>query len=465
MNLSPDIMAAGIGLAAGLVSGWLLTRLAMGGRMARIRAENDALVETVASLKSANDQTRQEFSDLNERYLAAIRSLAASEAAVENERRAAAEKAEQFTQMRERMMESFQALSSRALQENNRSFLDLAKNTLSGYIESAKTDLDHRQATIRTFVQPLSDALEKYDQQIQAMERSREQAYGGLSQQVRSLAETQRALQKETGNLVRALRLPHVRGRWGEMTLRRVVEIAGMQNHCDFFEQQSADTEDSVVRPDMIVKLPGNRQIVIDAKVPITAYLDAAEADDPSENEALLDQHARQVKSHIVKLGQKSYWSRFTPTPEFVVLFMPGENFFSAALSRMPALIEEGSDKGVILATPTTLISLLKTVSYGWRQQAAAENAQKVAELGNELYSRLYAMVDHINRLGRELDRCVAAYNRTVGSLERRVLASARKFVDMGAAQNNQKILNEPEPIGNKPRQMAADDENGKADS
>jgi len=238
-----------------------------------------------------------------------------------------------------------------------------------------------------------------------------------------------------------------------------VVEIAGMQNHCDFYEQQTAGTDGGAMRPDMIVRLPGNRQVVIDAKVPIIAYLDALEAGDGDAGDARLDDHARQVRSHVNGLAKKAYWATFTPTPEFVVLFMPGENFFSAALERDPALIEDSAEKGVILATPTTLISLLKTVSYAWRQELAAENAEKVSALGNALYTRLYAMVEHINRLGRDIDRCVITYNKAVGSLERRVLVSARKFIDMGAASGDRKTLDTPALVENKPRQMEGEDE------
>ncbi|MFP3998450.1 MAG: DNA recombination protein RmuC [Desulfobacterales bacterium] len=325
-------------------------------------------------------------------------------------------------------------------------------------------EAENRRQAVDEIVSPVLDALEKFERQVQTMEQVRQNAYGSLTEQVSSLARSQQDLHRETGKLVQALRLPQVRGRWGEITLRRVAEIAGMQNHCDFYEQPSAGTEEGKLRPDMIVRLPGKRQVVIDAKVPLAAYLDSLENGSGSRGIQELERHADQVRSHIYKLAQKSYWRSFEPTPEFVVLFMPGENFFSAALSVRPDLIEEGSARGVIMATPTTLIALLKTVAYAWRQESAVENARAAIRLGNELYSRIYAMTEHFNRLGRELDRCVSSYNRTVGSLERRVLASARKFRDMGVVEEDRKKMDAPDIIDNKTRSMEPGDAEKKED-
>ncbi|MFP4668171.1 MAG: DNA recombination protein RmuC [Desulfobacterales bacterium] len=319
-------------------------------------------------------------------------------------------------------------------------------------------EAENRRQEVDEIVKPVLDALEKFERQVQTMEQVRQNAYGSLTQQVSSLAQTQQDLHRETGRLIQALRQPQVRGRWGEITLRRVAEIAGMQNHCDFYEQPSAGTEDGIQRPDMIVRLPGKRQIVIDAKVSLSAYLDSLEDGRNENSRQDLERHAYQVKSHIYKLAQKSYWRNFEPTPEFVVLFMPGENFFSAALSVRPDLIEEGSARGVIMATPTTLIALLKAVAYAWRQETAVENARAAIRLGSELYNRIYAMLGHFNKLGRELDRCVSSYNRTVGSLERRVLTSARKFREMGVVEEDRRSMEGPESIENKPRSMESDD-------
>jgi len=452
------------GLLGGGLAGWSIERLISGRRL---WALHDKFLDASNALAAANadlthmqeladrlEKKEVEIREFNERMTDMTSRKAELENTIANQRRAAEEKAAIFEETRNRMVETFSTLSARALKENNASFMDLAQTTLSRYVDSARSDMETRSRSVREFVKPMLDCLEKYDHQVQAMEQSRQNAYGGLSEQVVSLSRTQQDLAKETGKLVQALRLPHVRGRWGELTLRRVVEIAGMQNRCDFYEQPTAETEDGALRPDMVVKLPGNRQIVIDAKVPITAYLDSLEADTGEEKEAQLCRHAGHVQRHIANLAQKAYWNRFTPTPEFVVLFMPGENFFSAALAQSPGLIEEGAAKGVILATPTTLISLLKTVSYAWRQEAAVENARAVSELGNELYSRIYAMVDHFNKLGRDLDRCVLSYNRTLGSLEKRVLVSARRFQEMGAVRNDQMDLDAPAPVEQKSRQL-----------
>jgi DNA recombination protein RmuC len=373
---------------------------------------------------------------------------------MDSERKASAEKIAMFDDMKTRMMDAFKSLSSRVLQENNQSFMDLAGQIFSKYMESARLDLEAREKAVKEAVRPVSEALEKYDQQIKAMENARHQAYGELSQQVVSLVQTQNELQRETGKLVNALRMPHVRGRWGEITLRRVVELSGMQNRCDFFEQQTAQAADSMARPDMIICLPGDRKIVVDSKVPITAYLDAVSAGTRDQADEMLERHAKHVQAHVNNLARKEYWTQFAPTPEFVVLFMPGENFFSAALTKNPELIEDAANKGVILATPTTLISLLKAVAYGWKQEAAAENAKAVAELGNELYNRLSSMADHINRLGHDLNKCVESYNRAVGALEHRVLPAARKFQDMGVVVKGGKTITGLIPSDKKARNL-----------
>jgi DNA recombination protein RmuC len=345
---------------------------------------------------------------------------------------AAREQSARAAEIRAEMADTFTALSARSMQENAKAFLDLAGQTFARHMESAEHGLENREKAVRDLVRPIAETLEKYDLQVRSMEMARQKAYGELSEQVVSLNRSQNELQRETAKLVNALRQPHVRGRWGEITLRRVVELAGMQNRCDFFEQQTARTEGGVTRPDMIIHLPGDRRIIVDAKVSIAAYLDAAETASSDESEAFMEQHARQVQTHIQRLALKEYWTQFTPTPEFVVLFMPGENFFSAALSKAPGLIEDAAAKGVILATPTTLISLLKSVAYGWQQETVAQNARKISDLGAELHNRLSSMVSHINALGRDLARSVGTYNKAVGSLERRVLVSARKLAEMG---------------------------------
>jgi len=412
----------------------------------------------MASLKQTIEARSAENRRLTDRISSQQQRLTELETLIDSERKIAEEKAIMLEQMTNRMTDSFKALSASALSANNRSFIDLAGQTFTQYVEAAKHDFETREKAVKEFIRPVADALDNYDRQVRSMEKAREKAYGELSQQMVSLSHTQNALQQETGKLVNALKKPHVRGRWGELTLRRVVELAGMQNRCDFFEQQTEETRGNGTRPDMIIQLPGDRKIVVDSKVPIIAYLDSLETENQDQVEAMLDRHAVHVRTHVKQLAAKEYWTRFNPTPEFVVLFMPGENFFSAALAKEPGLIEDAASKGVILATPTTLISLLKAVAYGWKQESTTENARIISELGNELYNRLAKMVGHFNTLGSDLDKCVGTYNKAVGSLERRVLPTARKFEELGMIIKGEKNIPRLAPVDNKPRTMATEE-------
>lgn len=413
----------------------------------------DHMEELKASLKFHKEERRA----LHETVLNLKKRQAKLETIIVKERIAAEQKVAFLEDIRKNMTDTYRAISASALRENNRSFLDLAETTLSKYIESVKKDMDSQGKEIKNIVHPIRDALHKYDEHIQAMERARENAYGGLSQQLLSMVRTQDILQKETGKLVRALRIPQVRGRWGEITLKRAAELSGMFNQCDFFEQPSTLSEDGLLRPDMLVYLPGGRQIIVDAKVPLAAYLEALEAETDEECDAMLLAHAKHVQSHIHALSRKAYWAQFEQAPEFVVLFIPGESFFSAALSKNPHLIEEGINKNVILATPTTLISLLKTIAFGWRQEAVAENAKTISELGRELYERLYSMTAHVNRLGRDIERCATTYNQVIGSFEHRVFASARKFKELGLYLKDGKDLLFINPADKKTRRLEVD--------
>lgn len=347
------------------------------------------------------------------------------------EQRSTEEKQQALKQAEEHFKLLFQSLSSEALENNNKQFLSVAETEIAKWRISAQSDLDKRKQSVEDLLLPLKDTLLKLDIEMRKYESERKVEREVFKEQVRTLADSEKQLKQETANLVQALRSPQSRGKWGEMQLKRIVELAGMLNYCDFYEQKHGCTEEIKVRPDLLVRLPGGKQIIIDAKVPLEAYLEATYNSDEKIKELKLRDHARQVRAHVNALSKKSYWEHFQPTPEFVILFLPAETFFSAALEYDPSLIEVGAEQGVIIATPTTLIALLRTVFYGWRQENLSKQSEKIRELGQELYKRLLDMGGHWSKMGKSLSQAVDSYNKAVGSLETRVLVTARKFKEL----------------------------------
>lgn len=441
---------------------FILMGLVLGGLVAWFWASSQARAQ-VAAAEALKDELYRQIGQ-KDKDISELASALQYERRARTEAQTRLEEADKNLQEQKKLLEeatnkltdTFKALSSDALKSNNQSFLELAKQSLEAIVNETKGEVGKRQEAIDALIRPIQETLKRYEEQIKAMEEKRQKAYGSLEEQLKSLSTTEQQLQRETGNLVTALRTPQVRGRWGEITLHRVVELAGMSEHCDYVEQKSIDSESGRLRPDMVVHLPAGREIVVDAKVSLDAYLDALSASSEEKRSELLTRHAQQLRTHMNQLAAKSYWEQFPKAPELVVMFIPGESFFAAAVDCDRSLIEDGMAKKVVLATPTTLIVLLQTAAYGWRQEAIAENAKAISDLGKHLYDRLKTLAEHFAGIGKSLEKAITAYNRAVGTMESRVFPSARRFRELGAATGEE--IPVIEAIDQAPRALSAPD-------
>lgn len=441
----------GVSFVLGTVLAWLIAKTRESRLKERLLSKEDILSERENELHQAK-QEKSQLQEQNHQLGQQVREL---EVKQEENQKAANEKLQLLQDAKTQLEESFKSLSAQALQSNNQSFLTLAKSQLEKFQETAQKDLSGRQDKIHEIIKPVKESLERMDQKMEDIEKSRSLSERSLQNQLTHMMETHKELRSETSSLVSALRSPQTRGRWGEMQLKRVVEMAGMLEYCDFQTQQHHSAEGYNFRPDLVVQLPGSKKIVVDAKTPLNSYLEALEAEDPQLKKTKFLEHARHIRKHIDELSRKAYWNQFSSSPEFVVLFLPGESFFGAALEQDPSLLEFGADQNVIVATPTTLISLLRTVAYGWQQERLAENVKNIGNLGQELYKRLSDMTQHLSRLGKSLGQSVEAYNRTIGTIENRVLVSARKMNEVNLIGNN-KELEKLDPLDHSPREPQA---------
>jgi DNA recombination protein RmuC len=450
-----------VGAAAGAAIGWLLSQARLRGGAVDLEARARAAEARAVELDRQLEERRAEIERHRADLLQAKADVVQARTQLADLQQVFEEKRKLLDEAAARLADAFKALAADALASNNQTFLQLAQESLKAVQSKTEGNLNtHRQA-VETLVKPLEQTLQQYQAYLQEMERGRKTDQGALVQNLRTLAEGHQRLQAETANLVSALRAPQVRGRWGELTLRRVAELAGLSEHCDFTEQVSVTDEAGRQRPDLVVHLPGGRQIVVDAKTVFDAYYQAMEARTDEERQARLAEHARQIRARVRALALKDYARQFESPPEFVVLFLPGESFFSAALLHDRTLIEDAVQEGVVLATPTTLIALLKAVAYGWRQEQAAQGAARIRDLGRELHERVAKLAEHIEALGKALEKSVEAYNRAVGTIEVRVLATTRKFKELGADSGTDLPI--PTAVEDVPRRLTAPELGGRA--
>lgn len=431
-----------IGLIVGVLAAWLLAARRAG-----------AAAATAGELRGQLDKAQADRDALRGALDAAAQARVRAETEAQQAAQRLDEQRKTLADARTQLTDAFKALAGEALGKSSESFLNLAKQSFEKIVVDAKGDLGKRQEAIQGLVKPLAESLNKFEEHVRGLEKHRQQAYTSLEAHLKTLTATQTQLQKETAGLVTALRAPQVRGRWGELTLRRVVELAGMSEHCDFTEQVSVDTDAGRLRPDLIVHLPAEREVVVDAKVSLDAFLTAASAENEEDRKVALTRHARQMRTHMTQLAGKSYWQQFDKAPEFAVMFVPGESFFAAAVDIDHDLIEDGLERRVILATPTTLMALLRAVAYGWRQEQVAQNAREISDLGRQLYDRMRVLADHVRGVGEGLKRANAAYNSAVGSLEARVMPAARRFKDLGAGTSEE--VPAITPIESTPREVS----------
>ena len=415
-----------------------------------------ALLAGLAGYFWAHTHNQREITRLHEEK-------ARLQAQLDGERQAAMAKLRSFDQAREQMQQTFKALAGDVLKSNSSEFLKLAETNLRHYQTRAEGELSQRQKAVEGLVKPIQTALEKTEQQVRAMEKERQQAFGSLTQHLKSMTESQHLLQSETRHLVQALRRPEVRGQWGELTLKRLAELAGMAEHCDFYQQESLQTDEGLLRPDMIVRLSDDREIIIDAKTSLDAYLSAIEARDDQDRDQQLQRHARKIRERIRELSSKNYWQQLPKSAEFVVLFIPGDQFLSSALEVDPQILEDALADKIILATPTSLVALLRTIAYGWRQKVLAENAEQIRKIGEDLYDRLVNFSIHLAKLGRSLNGGIDAYNKAVGSFDTRVLPGVRRFAELGIRAK--KELEELQQVEQKPRSVESEPDNEAKDA